>query len=50
MNKEIIRLTDITRFYQVGTETVRALNGCSLSIYKNEFVALMVPSGSGSQP
>jgi len=47
MNKEIIRLTDITRFYQVGTETVRALNGCSLSIYKNEFVALMGPSGSG---
>jgi putative ABC transport system ATP-binding protein len=47
MNKEIIRLTDITRFYQVGTETVRALNGCSLSIFKNEFVALMGPSGSG---
>lgn len=47
MNKEIIRLTDITRFYQVGTETVKALNGCSLSIYKNEFVALMGPSGSG---
>jgi len=47
MNKEIIRLTDITRHYQVGTETVRALNGCSLSIFKNEFVALMGPSGSG---
>jgi len=47
MKKEIIRLEDITRFYQVGTVTVKALDGVSVSIYKNEFVALMGPSGSG---
>lgn len=47
MKKEIISLEDITRFYQVGTVTVKALDGVSVSIYNNEFVALMGPSGSG---
>jgi putative ABC transport system ATP-binding protein len=47
MKKEIIVLKDICRFYQVGTETVKALREVSLSVYQNEFVALMGPSGSG---
>ncbi len=47
MKKEIISLKDICRFYQVGTETVKALREVSVSIFDNEFVALMGPSGSG---
>jgi putative ABC transport system ATP-binding protein len=47
MKKEIITLGNICRFYQVGTETVKALRDVDLSIYENEFVALMGPSGSG---
>ena len=45
--EEIIRLEKISRFYQVGTVTVKALEEVSVSINKNEFVALMGASGSG---
>ncbi len=47
MSQEVIRLIDITRHFQVGTEIVRALQSITLTINNNEFVALMGPSGSG---
>lgn len=47
MNQEIIKLVEIKRNFKVGTEIVRALQGLSLTMSKNEFVALMGPSGSG---
>lgn len=45
--KEIIRIEGLTKFYQIGQETIKALNGVDLSIRQNEYVALMGPSGSG---
>lgn len=47
MNAEIIRLKSISRFYRVGTEIIKALRNISVSIYRNEYVAIMGASGSG---
>jgi len=43
----MIAIRDVSKVYEMGTETVRALNGVSLDIEKNEYVAIMGPSGSG---
>jgi len=43
----LISIRDLHRVYQVGTEQVHALNGVSLEIEANEYVAIMGPSGSG---
>src|SRR6185436_17409858 len=43
----LIRLTKISRRYQMGTETIHALREVSLEIWRGEYVAIMGPSGSG---
>jgi putative ABC transport system ATP-binding protein len=44
---KMIKTSEITRMYQMGTETVHALNGVNIEINKGEYVAFMGPSGSG---
>jgi len=43
----MIELTGIHRQFQVGDQTVRALNGVDLSVARGEYVSVMGPSGSG---
>ena len=43
----LIRLQNVSRRYQMGTETVHALRDVSLEIQRGEYVAIMGPSDSG---
>ncbi|MCH8321022.1 MAG: ABC transporter ATP-binding protein [Acidobacteria bacterium] len=43
----ILRLQNISRLYQQGDETIRALDSVNLTLRRGEFVAIAGPSGSG---
>jgi putative ABC transport system ATP-binding protein len=43
----VIRVRDLTRAYQLGTERILALREVTLDIAPNEYLAIMGPSGSG---
>jgi len=44
---KLIEINEVVKNYQIGTIIVRALRSVTLSIDKNEYVAIMGPSGSG---
>ncbi|MDP6577900.1 MAG: ABC transporter ATP-binding protein [Candidatus Marinimicrobia bacterium] len=44
---DLISLNSIKRYYDVGGEVVRALDGVDLVIRPNEYISIMGPSGSG---
>ncbi|WAR45094.1 ABC transporter ATP-binding protein [Methylomonas rapida] len=43
----MIELNGIRRYFQVGEQTVHALNGVDLLVERGEYVSVMGPSGSG---
>ena len=44
---DLINLSKIKRYYDVGGEVVKALDGVDLIIKQNEYISIMGPSGSG---
>ena len=44
---EVIAIKNLRKTFQLGTQFIEALKDVSLTINKNEYVALMGPSGSG---
>jgi putative ABC transport system ATP-binding protein len=45
--EEVIKLDGVTKYYYMGDNIVKAVDGISLSIKKGDFIAVMGPSGSG---
>ena len=45
--REIIRMENIWKTYQMGTEELHALRDVSFTVDRNEYVAIIGPSGSG---
>jgi len=47
MKNILFKVEDISKFYQMGEVTVRALENVSFEIYEGDFVVILGPSGSG---
>lgn len=46
-SEPVLAVVNVTKFYQMGVEVIRALDGVSVSIHLGEYVAIMGQSGSG---
>src|SRR3989344_9700164 len=44
---EVIKLKDVAKYYYMGDNIVKAVDGIDIDIKKGDFVAIMGPSGSG---
>lgn len=44
---EVIRTSEISKIYQMGSEIIKALQSITITINRGEYVAFMGPSGSG---
>jgi len=45
--RELIRLENVCKFYQMGETRVEALKDFSMTIHENDYMAIFGPSGSG---
>ena len=43
----IVRTKGLKKFYELGSQTVHALNDVKLDIRRGEYISIMGPSGSG---
>ncbi len=46
-NSKLIKIRDIKKYYQMGRETVKAIDGVDLDVEEGEYISIMGPSGSG---
>lgn len=47
MSNPIIKTSDISKAYKMGSEVIKALKSVSIEVNKGEYVSFMGPSGSG---
>ncbi len=45
--REVIKLEHVSKYYHMGNNTVKAVDGVTIKVLEGEFVAIMGPSGSG---
>jgi putative ABC transport system ATP-binding protein len=43
----LIELKDITKYYEMGSQTVKALDGITIDVHQNDYLAFIGSSGSG---
>lgn len=46
-SQTVLELKNVSKIYEVGTQTIKALDDVSLTVNRGEFLSVMGPSGSG---